>query len=67
MLWQHRGVGEARWEREDTMRVNYPFLFNDEGTLFSHLIMKMTVAYACDSMYMCVWILGHNSFKGGRM
>ena len=30
------------------------FLIWDEGTLFRHLIMKMTVAYACDSMYMCV-------------
>ena len=36
------------------MRTTYPFLFDDEDTLFSHLIMKMTVAYACDSMYMCV-------------
>ena len=31
MLWQHRGVEEATWEREDTMRDNYPFLFEDEG------------------------------------
>ena len=53
VLWQHQGVEEAVWEREDTMRTTYPFLFKDEGTLFSHLIMKMTVAYACDSMYMC--------------
>ena len=29
------------------MRTTYPFLFEDEGTLFSHLIMKMNVAYAC--------------------
>ena len=29
------------------MRTTYPFLFKDEGTLFSHLIMKMNVAYAC--------------------
>ena len=36
------------------MCITYPFLFEDEGTLFGHLIMKMTVAYACDSMYMCV-------------
>ena len=36
------------------MHANYPFLFKDEVTLFIHLIMKMTVAYACDSMYMCV-------------
>ena len=41
-------------EREDTMRVNFPFLFKDEGTLLSHLIMKMIVPYACNSLYMCV-------------
>ena len=29
--WQHRGVEEATWEREDTMRATYPFLFEDEG------------------------------------
>ena len=45
---------EATWEHEDTMRTTYPFLFKDEGTLFNHLIMKMTVAYVCDSMYMGV-------------
>ena len=31
VLWQHRGVEEATWERKDTMRANYPFLFEDEG------------------------------------
>ena len=54
VLWYHQGVEEETWEREDTMRTSYPFLFEDEGTLFSHLIVKMIVAYACDSMYMCV-------------
>ena len=34
VLWQHRGVEEATWEREDTMHATYPFLFKDEGTLF---------------------------------
>ena len=34
VFWQHRGVEEATWEREDTMRVTYPVLFKDEGTLF---------------------------------
>ena len=29
VLWQHRGVEEATWEREDTMRATYPFLFED--------------------------------------
>ena len=31
VLWQHRGVEEATWEREDTMRATYPFLFEEEG------------------------------------
>ena len=40
VLWQHRGVKESTWEREDTMRATYPFLFRDEGTWFSRLILK---------------------------
>ena len=40
VLWKHRGVEKATWEREDMMRVTYPFLFKDEGTLFSHLLLK---------------------------
>ena len=40
VLWQHRGVEEATWECEDTMRATYPFLSKDEGMLFSHLILK---------------------------
>ena len=40
VLWQHRGVDESTWEREDTMWATYPFLFRDEGTWFSHLILK---------------------------
>ena len=40
VLWQHRGVEESTWEREDTMRATYPFLFRDEGTWFSRLILK---------------------------
>ena len=40
VLWQHRGVEEATWEREDTMQVAYPFLFRDEGTWFSRLMLK---------------------------
>ena len=35
VLWQHRGVEEATWEREDTMQAIYPLLFKDEGTRFS--------------------------------
>ena len=40
VLWRHRGVEESTWEREDTMRATYPFLFRDEGTWFSRLIFK---------------------------
>ena len=40
VLWQHRGVDEATWERENTMRTRYPFLFEDGGTWFSHLAFK---------------------------
>ena len=40
VLWQHRGVEEAMWKCEDTMRATYPFLFRDEGTWFSHLMLK---------------------------
>ena len=32
VLWQHYGVEESTWEREDKMRATYPFLFRDEGT-----------------------------------
>ena len=40
VLWQHSGVEKSTWEREDTMRATYPFLFKDEGTWFSRLILK---------------------------
>ena len=40
VLWQHRVVEESTWEREDTMRATYPFLFRDEGTWFIRLILK---------------------------
>ena len=40
VLWQHLGVEESTWEREDTMRATYPFLFRDEGTWLSRLILK---------------------------
>ena len=40
VLWQHCGVEEVTWERDDTMRVTYLFLFRDEGTWFSRLMRK---------------------------
>ena len=40
VLWQHHGVEKATWEREDTMRATYPFLFRDEGTWFGFLMLK---------------------------
>ena len=40
VLWRHYGVEESTWEREDTMRANYPFLFRDEGSWFSRLSFK---------------------------
>ena len=40
VLWRHYGVEESTWEREDTMRATYPFLFRDEGTWFSRLVFK---------------------------
>ena len=40
VLWWHYGVEESTWEREDTMRATYPFLFRDEGTWFNRLRFK---------------------------
>ena len=40
VIWRHYGVEESTWEREDTMRATYPFLFRDEGTWFSRLRFK---------------------------
>ena len=40
VLWQHCGVEEVTWERDDTMRVTYLFLFRVEGTWFSRLMRK---------------------------
>ena len=33
VLWRHQGVEESTWEREDSMRANYPELFEDQGTI----------------------------------
>ena len=36
VLWKHQGVEEPTWEREDTVRANYPFFFDGESALSSH-------------------------------
>ena len=43
VLWRHYGVEESTWEREDTIRATYPFLFRDEGAWFSRLRFKWLV------------------------
>ena len=40
VLWRYHRVEESTWEREDTIRATYPFLFRDEGTWFSRLAFK---------------------------
>ena len=40
VLWQHCGVEESTWEREDKMRATYHFLFRDEGTWLGRLRFK---------------------------
>ena len=40
VMWQRPGVEEAIWEHEDTIRTNYPFLFEDECMFFFHLRLK---------------------------
>ena len=40
VLWQHHEVEKSTWECEDTMLATHPFLFRDEGTWFSRLILK---------------------------
>ena len=40
VLWQHHGVEKATWDCEDSMQATYPFLFRDEGTWFSRLMLK---------------------------
>ena len=40
VLWRHYGMEEFTWEREDTMRATYPFLFRDGGAWFSCLEIK---------------------------
>ena len=59
---------ESTWEREDTMRATYPFLFSDEGTWFSRIYMHdiVNVAYACEC-FDCPEFQDEIPFKEGRM
>ena len=74
VLWRHYGVEESTWEREDTMRATYPFLFRDEGTLFSRLRFKrlFTCVVGC-TLHMhvsdcnCPEFRDEIPFKEGRM
>ena len=45
VLWQHQGLEETTWEREDTMCATYHFLFKDEGTWFIRLVIKLPVVF----------------------
>ena len=40
VLWKHRGMEEATWKRENTMRATYLFLFEDEGALSKKLALE---------------------------
>ena len=66
VLWQHRGVEEATWECEDTMRATYPFLFEDKGAclIFGIRILLHMHVFVCASM--CEF-RGRNYVKGVRM
>ena len=68
VLWRHYGVEESTWERKDTMRATYPFLFRDEGTWFSRIYMHgiVHVAYACEC-FDCPEFRDEIPFKEGRM
>ena len=74
VLWRHYGVEESTWEREDTMRATYLFLFRDEGTWFSRLRFKwlVTCMIGCAShMHVsdcdCPEFMDQIPFKEGRM
>ena len=68
VLWRHYGVEESTWERENTIRATYPFLFRDEGTWFSRIYMHgiVHVAYACE-YFDCPKFRDGIPFKEGRM
>ena len=74
VLWRHYGVEEFTWERQDTMRATYPFLFRDEGTWFSRLSFKWLVTCIIEcALHMhvsdcdCPEFRDEIPFKEGRM
>ena len=74
VLWHHYGVEESTWEREDTMRATYPFLFRDEGTWFSYITLKWLVTCMIECMLHahvsdcdCPGFWDEIPFKEGRM
>ena len=74
VLWWHYGVEELTWEREDTMRATYLFLFRDKGTWFSHLTFKWLVTCMIEcTLHMhvsdcnCLEFRDEIHFKKGRM
>ena len=50
VLWQHRGVEEATWERKDTMRATYPLRTKVHGLIFGIRILLHMYVFVCASM-----------------
>ena len=74
VLWRRCGVEEFTWEREDTMRATYSFLFRDERTWFSRLRFKWLVTCMIEcALHMhvsdcdCPEFRDEIPFKEGRM
>ena len=53
VLWQHRRVEEATWEREDTVRANYPFLFDGKGAFLVINVLNDCHICMCLNVCMC--------------
>ena len=66
VLWKHRGVEEATWECEDTIRANYPSCL--KGKVCFLVINVLNDCCICMWLIVCMYaeISGRNSFKGGR-
>ena len=70
VLWQHRGIEEATWEHEDTMRANYLSLFEKEGTFLVidiELLLHMhaIVCVVCVN-FRTKFFLGGKNVKPGK-